>query len=53
MVLPLPKGEGRGEGEATTRLENRLRQIPCPSNTLLRVTSSEPGAMLRRHGKKA
>ena len=28
MVLPLPKGEGWGEGEVTARLENRLGQTP-------------------------
>ncbi len=49
MVLPLPKGEGWGEGEATARLENRLRQVPRRSKILRRVRSSEAGwALLKQ-----
>jgi hypothetical protein len=37
MVLPLPKGEGWGEGEGNARLGRELRQIPRRSRVTQRV----------------
>jgi hypothetical protein len=40
-ALPLPKGEGRGEGERDARLGKGLRQIPRRSRIRQRVWDSE------------
>ena len=41
-ILPLLRGEGRGEGELGTRLGNGLRQIPRLPRLQRRVRSHEP-----------
>ena len=47
-MLPLPKGEGRGEGEPDALLPKGPRQIPRLSKIVWWVRSSEPAAFARQ-----